>query len=92
MATIVHYTDTHPAHNGYPTRIISPTRSGPCCFAAMEPVGEPQQEGRWVCQYKRCRTCGYAVRVIVREIPDAALIADLRRILETSFQRNVPDF
>jgi len=43
-------------------------------------------------QYKRCRTCGYAVRVIVREIPDAALLADLRRILANSFQRNVPDF
>ena len=58
----------------------------------MEPVGGPQQEGRWVFQYKRCRTCGYAVRVVVREIPDAALIADLRQILATSFQRNVPDF
>jgi hypothetical protein len=92
MATIVHYTDTHPAHNGYPTRIISPTRSRPCCFSDMEAVGEVQQEGRWVYQYTRCQTCGYAVRVIVREIPDAALIADLRRILEASFQRNIPDY
>ena len=92
MATIVQYTDTHPAHNGYPTRIISPTRSSSCCFSDMEPMGGPQQEGRWMFQYKRCRTCGYAVRVIVREIPDAALIADLRQILATSFQRNVPDF
>ena len=92
MATIVHYTDTHPAHNGYPTHIISPTRSSSCCFSAMEPVGPPQQEGRWMCQYTRCRTCGYAVRVVGREIPDAALIAELRRILANSFQRNVPDF
>ncbi len=92
MATIVIYTDTTPARNAYPTAIISPTRSGPCCFSDMDTVGEPQQEGRWVYQYRRCRTCGYAVRVIVREIPDAALIADLRRILATSFQRNIPDF
>jgi hypothetical protein len=45
-----------------------------------------------MCQNKRCRTCGYAVRVVGREIPDAALITDLGRILATSFQRNVPDF
>jgi len=76
MATIVQYTDAHPAHNGYPARIISPTRSSPCCFSSMEPVGGPQQEGRWMYQYKRCRTCGYAVRVVGREIPDTALLAD----------------
>jgi hypothetical protein len=92
MATIVEYTDTQPARNAYPTRIVSPTRSGPCCFSDMEPVGVPHQDGHWICQYKRCRTCGYAVRLIVRELPDAALIADLRRILDTSFQRNVPDY
>ena len=92
MATIVQYTDTLPAHNAYPTRIVSPTRSGLCCFSDMERVGPLQQEGRWVCQYKRCRTCGYAVHLIVREVPDAALLADLRKILATSFQRNVPPF
>ncbi len=92
MATIVEYTDTTPAQNAYPHRIVSPPRSGPCCFSAMQAVGEPQEEGRWIYQYRRCRTCGYAVRVILREVPDAALIADLRRILATAFQRNVPNY
>ncbi len=92
MATIVEYTDTKPPQNLYPSRIISPPRSGACCFSDMEMIGEPHQEGNWMCQYKRCRTCGYAVRLVVRELPNEALIADLRKILEVSFQRNVPDF
>jgi hypothetical protein len=92
MATIVEYTDAKPPQNRYPAHITSPTRSGPCCFSAMEALGSPQPDGRWLCQYKRCRTCGYAVRVVVRALPDEALIADLRRILATAFQRNVPDF
>jgi len=44
----------------------------------MEEVGTPQQYDRWVFEYRRCRRCGFAVRVILREIPDAALIASLR--------------
>ena len=91
MPTIVEYTDRkHPA-NHYPTRIISPPHSGPCCFSDMEEIGAPQREGRWEYVYKRCRTCGFAVRVIVRELPDEALVTELRKILEVSFQRNVPD-
>jgi len=44
----------------------------------MEEVGTPQQYDRWVFEYRRCRRWGFAVRVILREIPDAALVASLR--------------
>jgi hypothetical protein len=91
MATIVEYTDQKRPRNLYPERIISPPSSGPCCFSDMEEIGGPQEEGRWVFQYKRCRKCGFAVRVILREIPDAALAAELRKTLANSFVRNVPD-
>jgi hypothetical protein len=91
MATIVEYTDEKQPKNSYPQRIISPVRSGPCCFTDMEEVGKPQEDGRWVFQYKRCKKCGFALRVILREIPDAALAAELRKILANSFVRNVPE-
>jgi hypothetical protein len=91
MATIVEYTDRKAPQNCYPQRIISPPRSGPCCFSDMEEIGTSQEEGRWVYQYKRCRQCGFTVRVILREIPNGALVAELREILATAFQRNVPD-
>ncbi len=91
MATIVEYTNQKPPSNQYPQRIVSPARSGPCCFTDMEDVGTPQENGHWVFQYKRCRTCGFALRVILRELPDVALIADLRKILATAFVRNVPE-
>jgi hypothetical protein len=89
--TIVEYTDQESPKNLYPERIISPVRSGPCCFTDMEEVGKPQEEGRWVFQYRRCKKCGFALRVILREIPDAALAAELRKILANSFVRNVPE-
>jgi hypothetical protein len=58
----------------------------------MEEVGRAQQDGRWEYRYRRCRECGFTVRMIIREIPDVALIGELKRTLENSFQRNVPDF
>jgi len=91
MATIVEYTDQKQPENRYPERIISPLRSSACCFSDMEELGEPQETSRWVFQYKRCRKCGFAVRVILREIPDLALAAELRKTLANSFVRNVPD-
>jgi hypothetical protein len=91
VATIVEYTDQKQPRNAYPQRIVSPIRSGPCCFTDMEEVGKPQEDGRWVFQYKRCRKCGFALRVILREIPDATLAAELRKILANSFVRNVPE-
>ena len=90
MDTIVLYTDTQPPQNLYPIRIISPSRSGPCCFMDMATIGVPRQDGHWVYQYRRCQTCGYAVRLIVRHLPDDDLIAKLRKALENLFQRNAP--
>ncbi len=92
MATIVEYTDRKQPQNLYPHRIISPSHSRPCCFSDMEEIGELQREGNWEYAYRRCRSCGFAVRMIVRELPDEALLAGLRKTLEVSFQRNVPDF
>ena len=40
MPTIVEYTDRKQPENLYPQRIISPPRSGPCCFSDMEEIGE----------------------------------------------------
>jgi hypothetical protein len=57
----------------------------------MEEVGTPQQDDRWVFQYRRCRRCGFAVRVVLREIPDTALATRLREELARSFVRNVPE-
>jgi hypothetical protein len=57
----------------------------------MEEIGRARAEGRWEYQYKRCRKCGFTVRVILREIPDAALIGELRKTLQNSFVRNVPE-
>jgi hypothetical protein len=90
--TIVEYTDSRPPQNCYPARIVSPTRSGPCCFSDMEPLGEAHRDGQWVYQYKRCRSCGYAVRLIVRQVPDEALLVELRKTLAVAFSRNDPDF
>jgi len=89
--TIVWYTDLRPPKNEYPKLIISPSRPGPCCFSDMAEVGTAQQEGRWVFQYRRCRKCGFTVRVVLREIPDSAVVNKLREILAASFVRNVPD-
>ncbi len=91
MATIVEYTDQKPPANRYPRWIISPPRPGSCCFSDMVQLGTPQEDERGVYHYRRCLQCGYAVRVILREIPDAALVASLRETLAHSFMRNVPD-
>jgi hypothetical protein len=58
----------------------------------MHAIGQVQREGRWEYEYRRCAQCGYAVRFVVREVPDENLIQELRDILAVSFQRNVPDF
>jgi hypothetical protein len=51
----------------------------------MAEVGPPETDARWVYQYRRCRQCDFAVRVILREIPDAALATNLRESLARSF-------
>lgn len=92
MVTIVEYTDHKAPENRYPERIVSPSQSSACCFSDMEELGGSHRDERWMYVYKRCRTCGFTVRVIVCEVPDAALAAELRSILATAFQRNIPDF
>jgi hypothetical protein len=92
MSSIVKYTDAKPAENRYPERIISPRKSGACCFSDMEMVGETHAEGRWVFQYRRCRKCGFAVRVILRQIPDDELMAAVRKDFANLFVRRPPDF
>jgi hypothetical protein len=58
----------------------------------MEPVGGATREAHWEYRYRRCRTCGFTVRVILRPIPDEALLGKLREELAKSFVRNVPDY
>jgi len=91
MPTIVEYSDEKPPMNRYPHQIISPPRASACCFSDMEELGTPQQDGHWVYQYRRCRQCGFAVRVILREIPDTTLANSLRESLARAFVRNVPE-
>ena len=92
METIVEYTDQKPAENRYPARIVSPPNSSACCFTDMKPIGRPERGSRWEFEYRRCAKCGFTVRVILREIPDSALAAELRETLAKSFVRNVPDY
>ena len=87
MPTIVTYTDDHPPLNDFPRRIISPSRSGPCCFSAMEDLGAIRREERWEYAYRRCRICGFTVREIVRFLPDQERIADLQKIFATTLSR-----
>ena len=92
MPTIVEYTDRKPPENRFPRRIVSPLRSSACCFSNMEDVGAVTREAAWEYRYRRCRTCGFTVRVILRPIPDEALLMNLRKELAKSFVRNVPDY
>ena len=85
MPSMVTYPGHQPSANRYPDRIISPPRAGVCCFSEMAEVGPPETDVRWVYQYRRCRQCRFAVRVILREIPGAALAASLRESLARSF-------
>lgn len=90
MPTIIEYTDTKLARNRYPRSITSPSHASPCCQLHMEPIGTPFLEGRSEIQYKRCRRCGFTVRLILRQLPDAQLVAALRKELTSAFVRNSP--
>ena len=92
MPTIVEYTDRKPPENRFPHRIVSPPRSSTCCFSDMADVGKASREADWEYRYRRCRTCGFTVRLILRPIPDEALLEELRTQLTKSFVRNVPDY
>jgi hypothetical protein len=88
MATIVEYTDRKAPQNSYPQYIISPSRSGPCCVEAMEELGPAEEEGRQMVQYRRCRRCGFTVRLALDTRVDTKLAAELRQTLATAFQRH----
>lgn len=90
MPTIVKYTNETPPENLYPWQIVSPSRSGPCCFFEMEEIGETQRDGRWEYVYKRCWRCGFTVQVILRTVPNEVLAAKLRSDLRRMFRRNLP--
>ncbi len=89
MPTIVTYTDKRPPLNHFPRRIISPMRSGPCCFSEMEDLGAVRHEERYDYAYRRCRTCGFTVRVIVRSLPDQAQLANLRKLFASVLSRGI---
>ncbi|MGH7394863.1 MAG: hypothetical protein ACREJF_04610 [Candidatus Methylomirabilales bacterium] len=71
ISTIVEYSATKRPANNYPKRIVSPLRPRTCCVTGMEALGKPRREAGWFYVYKRCRTCGFTVRSIVRRDPAA---------------------
>jgi hypothetical protein len=87
MRTIVEYTDAQPPLDRYPDRIVSPTRSGPCCFSDMVELGKAERDGNWEVGYRRCKTCGFTVRFVTRMLPDEELLKQLRRDLATALSR-----
>ena len=72
IPTIVEYSATKRPANQYPKRIVSPPRPQSCCVSGMEALGKPRRESGWFYVYKRCHTCGFTVRSIVRRDPAAA--------------------
>jgi hypothetical protein len=91
VVSIVEYTDQKPAADEFPARIVSPVHASHCCLTEMEAVGEPQREERWIYQYRRCRGCGFTVRLIVRQLPDERLDAQLRDMFKASALRASSD-
>jgi hypothetical protein len=88
-ATIVHYTDQEAPRNEYPLRIVSPPRPGRCCDSQMQAIGDVQDDGTAVFQYRGCPQCGFTVRRVLAQRPDPVLAAELRVLLERAFMRNL---
>jgi len=96
MATIVRYRDDKPASVKWPTRIVSPTHASRCCLTRMVALGGLQSETHAHVhyesnqkytdtvrfQYMRCVTCGFTVKRIVAEEPDAFTFASLRKAFQ----------
>jgi hypothetical protein len=89
MSTIVTYTDAEPTYGQFPQRIISLTPSRPCCLSSIEDLGRVRREERYEYAYRRCRTCGFTVRLIVRHLPDQVRIADVRKLFTTLIGRGL---
>lgn len=62
LDTIVEYSDSKTAFNGYPERIVSPPVPGPCCATEMQAIGEVHMSPSGPYVYKLCTTCGHTVR------------------------------
>ncbi len=87
MGTIGEYTDQRRPVDHYPERIVSPTSPSPCCSSFAELIGSPQTDTRFVFQYKRCRVCGFSVRALREEVPDADLVANLQKHFSVMFEK-----
>lgn len=87
QSTIVCYSDIQIPINEFPTRIISPSHSGPCCLRAMTLLEPEIRDHVAVYQYKRCARCGYTVRHVSQVLPNEAAMADLRKAISRSFKR-----
>lgn len=85
--TIVRYNDLQIPVNEFPILIVSPSHSGPCCFLAMKVFQQEFHEGMAIYQYKRCELCGYTVRHVLRIVPDAWMIADLKKAISRTLRR-----
>jgi len=71
MASIVEYDEQKAAINAYPEKIVSPPHPSTCCVSGMEQVGQIEEDGKWLYNYKRCRMCGYTVRQFLMLSPRA---------------------
>ena len=58
MATIVEYTDRKTPQNRYPKKIVSPSRSGACCYSEMEEIGLSQVAEQWEFRYSVAESAG----------------------------------
>lgn len=55
----------------------------------MQAIGEVQDDGTAVFQYRACADCGFTVRRFLEYRPDPNLAAELRTLLARAFTRNV---
>jgi hypothetical protein len=53
----------------------------------MEDLGAVRRDERYEYAYRRCRICGFTVRVIVRYLPDKERIAKLQKLLARTLSR-----
>ena len=89
MPSLVPYTDQEPPTNRYRHQLIAPPRAGVCCVSAMAWL-DARRDVRGVYQDRRCRRCGFTVRVLRHEIPDTTRVATLRESLARAFLRSIP--
>ena len=89
MPSLVPYTDQQPPTSRYLYQITAPPRAGVCCVSAMAWL-DARRDVRGVYQDRRCRRCGFTVRVLHHETPDTTRVATLRESLARAFLRSIP--